>query len=284
MSRIRSIKPEWLDDELLALASSDARTLSIALICLADDYGNGRAARVWLSGRVFPGKPLETLDDALQELVAMRYVLLYEVDGQRYFTIRTWDKNQRVDRPGLPKVPRPNLATAEEDTEKIPFADSQEIPGNSQQIPGNIPGTRASHSQIPLLPNLLPDPDPDQTQKSGSARARSGGRAKPDPVPFVMHDQWAPSAELVGALATKFTVKPERVAAELPEFRYFWKQRGDRKKAQGWERAFSHRIEDQATKGGLYAAPRQTPGPAPVRAPAPKQPNGGDYRTPVERG
>jgi len=105
MSRIRSIKPEWLEDELLALASSDARVLSIALILLADDYGNGRANRVMLAGQVFPGKVLETLANALDELVDIKFVVLYEVDGQHYFHLRNWNKHQKVDKPGKPKVP-----------------------------------------------------------------------------------------------------------------------------------------------------------------------------------
>ena len=43
--RIRSIKPEWLEDERMVMASSDARVLSIALILMADDYGNGRCCK-----------------------------------------------------------------------------------------------------------------------------------------------------------------------------------------------------------------------------------------------
>jgi hypothetical protein len=42
--RIRSIKPEWLDDEKIAGASDEARVLSVALILMSDDYGRGRAA------------------------------------------------------------------------------------------------------------------------------------------------------------------------------------------------------------------------------------------------
>lgn len=103
--RIRTIKPEWLDDEALVLASSDARTLSIALILLADDYGNGRANEAVLSGRVFPGKVPDVLANALAELAKARFVVLYECDGQRYFSVRNWTKHQKVDKPGKPQVP-----------------------------------------------------------------------------------------------------------------------------------------------------------------------------------
>lgn len=112
--RIRSIKPEWLDDERLAECSSEARVLSIGLLLEADDHGNGRAWVTGLAGRVFPGKPREVLAKALEELRAIRYVLLYEVDGQHYFSIRNWSKHQKVDHPGRPKVPPPSAGSLEE--------------------------------------------------------------------------------------------------------------------------------------------------------------------------
>ncbi len=105
--RIRTIKPEWLDDERLVLASSDARVLSIALIILADDYGNGRANRTILAARVFPGSrdPRETLASAIETLAGAGFIDLYEVDGQSYYSIRNWAKHQKVDHPSKPQVP-----------------------------------------------------------------------------------------------------------------------------------------------------------------------------------
>lgn len=128
--RIRSIKPEWLEDEALAMASSDARVLSVALLLLADDYGNGRANCVQLCGSVFPAKirdvpakALECVSNALEELVRSRFVVLYEVDGQHYFHIRTWSRHQKVDKPGRPRVPEfsakfATVAKVREDTSK----------------------------------------------------------------------------------------------------------------------------------------------------------------------
>ena len=71
--RIRSIKPEWLEDELLAQCSDAARVLSIALILLADDYGNGRAGALYLAGRVFAGRPEEVAESALSALASIGY-------------------------------------------------------------------------------------------------------------------------------------------------------------------------------------------------------------------
>jgi hypothetical protein len=109
VSRIRSIKPEWLEDERLALASPVARVMSIALITLADDEGRGRGNVTTLGGRVFPGSenPREDSAKALEELARLRYVVLYEVDGQAYFAIRNWAKHQKVDKPTASRLPAP---------------------------------------------------------------------------------------------------------------------------------------------------------------------------------
>lgn len=106
MARIRSIKPEWLEDEKLVAAGLNARFLSVALITLADDWGNGRACPKLLAGRT--QMPIRALRAAFDALVEACFVLAYEVDGQRYYHIRNWDKHQRIPRPQAPRVPRPD--------------------------------------------------------------------------------------------------------------------------------------------------------------------------------
>ena len=61
--RIRTIKPELLEDAVTARLSSVAFRTFIALIVLADDYGNFRAEPRFLEGHIFwsttPERPLE---------------------------------------------------------------------------------------------------------------------------------------------------------------------------------------------------------------------------------
>ena len=116
--RIRTVKPEWLEDELLAGASDEARVLSIALILMADDHGRGRASiAVIASGawryemeRDEGARATETLakaSRALRELVEIGFARLYEVSRQRYYELPNWTRHQRVDKPGQPRVPLP---------------------------------------------------------------------------------------------------------------------------------------------------------------------------------
>ena len=92
--RIRTIKPEWLDDERLATCSSDARVLSVALITLADDAGRGRYGAT-IAARVFPLDPT-WFYSAFAELEPW-YVTRYEVREQTYFAIANFSKHQRID-------------------------------------------------------------------------------------------------------------------------------------------------------------------------------------------
>jgi len=138
----------------MLFASEAARVLSIALILLADDYGNGRAGRA-LGSRVFPETP-EKVRGTLAELQNMGFLVLYEVRGQHYYSIRNWKKHQRVDKPGKPRVPGPC-----ETSEKI------------RETPGNIPETLAPD------PDPDPDPDPERTIRAREADAQSQPSGEP---------------------------------------------------------------------------------------------------------
>lgn len=109
MSRIRSIKPDWLEDELVSSAGLPARVLSIALILLADDYGRGRCVRSVLAVQAFPFDQNASglLHEGLMKLSHIGFVRLYEVRKQHYFEICNWSKHQKVMHPGKPHVPAP---------------------------------------------------------------------------------------------------------------------------------------------------------------------------------
>lgn len=104
--RIRTIKPEWLEDERLSNASSEARVLSIALILLSDDFGRGRGATGFLGSRAFPNNPC-LCAPALDELIEIGFVRIYVVRNQHYFSVVNWSKHQRVDKPGKSQIPAP---------------------------------------------------------------------------------------------------------------------------------------------------------------------------------
>jgi hypothetical protein len=108
--RIRTIKPELMEDANTAGLSHAAFRLFVGMILLADDHGNLRAAPRWLEGQVFHGWELGDLDGNIAGLLAeigRRLVTFYTVDGQPYAHLNGWTKHQRIDNAGKPRVPPP---------------------------------------------------------------------------------------------------------------------------------------------------------------------------------
>lgn len=161
MSRIRSIKPEWLEDERLITAGSDARVASIALIILADDYGRGRLT-VATAARIFPETP-ENFREAFARLSGW-FVEEYHVRGQGYFRIVNWDKHQKVDKPGKPHVPPPETAC-------IPTAE------NPPETPENF--REALATDLRTVGPKDPDRDPDPSRVAAPERGTPMDPLKP---------------------------------------------------------------------------------------------------------
>lgn len=217
--RIRTLKPEWLEDELLQESSSDARVLSAALILLADDHGNGRGGEKYLAGAVFPGQPTKVLRDALARLVAIRFCRTYQVDGQTYFAIRNWAKHQKVDKPGKPKVPEAPASAPES------LANSPEASGNSSTVLAPRAGP------LPSLPDPDPGtgPDPDPSRGSGGdGGGWTSGVDVGDPaedrdtvVPLDLAER-VDQAGIPEQFATTYGVPPEAVRWHVGETLTYW--------------------------------------------------------------
>ncbi len=111
--RIRTIKPEILDDDKTAGLSHVAWRLFVSGLTLSDDHGNLRAGVTGLAGQVFHSCPFtdsETVRTAVEELVEAGLWQVYTVRGQTYAHIRGWSKHQRIDNAGKPRVPTPGEA------------------------------------------------------------------------------------------------------------------------------------------------------------------------------
>jgi hypothetical protein len=108
--RIRTIKPELLEDTKTSCLTHLQFRLFVSLILLADDYGNLRASVGLIRGSAFWGVPdttEEELETSISELEDLGLVETYSMRGQIYAHIKNWSKHQRVDKPGKPRVPSP---------------------------------------------------------------------------------------------------------------------------------------------------------------------------------
>jgi hypothetical protein len=111
-----------LEDEATSSLTDTAWRLFGSLILLADDYGNLRGSPSWISGQVFwAASKTVDVEHYLSELVRKKLIVRYVVRDQAYIAIRSWNKHQRIDKPGKPRVPG-----QEEASQDFPANDSRE--------------------------------------------------------------------------------------------------------------------------------------------------------------
>lgn len=117
MTRIRTIKPEFPEDEKLGAVSRDARLMFVTMwSSCCDDHGRFRAHPTYLRSTLFPydeDASMKVVEGWLQELADNGRVNLYHVAGERYGVIANWAKHQRIDNAGKPIYPGPDQADAE---------------------------------------------------------------------------------------------------------------------------------------------------------------------------
>ena len=120
MSRIRTVKPELPQDEVVGSVSRDARLCWILLFTVADDEGRFRAHPALLAGQLFPYDNLtvDQVESWLTELDAAGLVRRYRVKGQTYGTIPGWEKHQVIQHKGQSRIPSPDEADAVEITDE----------------------------------------------------------------------------------------------------------------------------------------------------------------------
>lgn len=117
MARIRTIKPDFWEDEGIGLLSLQARLLFIATWNLADDEGILRWSPDYLKAQVFPYNPELTntkVQKAMDELTGS-FVFPYVAgpSRQRLAYIINFRKHQRINRPQPAKFPPPSIQSAE---------------------------------------------------------------------------------------------------------------------------------------------------------------------------
>lgn len=120
--RIRTIKPEVLEDELAAALHDTAWRVWVSSWVMADDYGNFRASMKYLAAQVWQDTSkapdavlaIELLRAAVSPASNQSMVFPYIVKGQRYAHIKGFNKHQRQDNASIkPRVPGFEEADAE---------------------------------------------------------------------------------------------------------------------------------------------------------------------------
>lgn len=122
--RIRSIKPEILEDAKTATLDDHSWRLFVSMFLLADDHGGLHLLSTkQIDGAVFWGTECESAStrESLARLARERLVTLYDVRGAGFAKITNWERHQKVDHPGKPRVPQPT------DPQAIVFTTAEEF-------------------------------------------------------------------------------------------------------------------------------------------------------------
>lgn len=156
MARIRTIKPEFWQDEDLAGVSETACLLAIGLLNHADDEGYFKANPALVRAAVFPlREPSVSVQCALTELSDIRFIVLFQgSDGKAYGLVRRFAEHQKVNRPSPSKI-----------KELLPISEDSVIPHGAltggkeqgkEQGTGNREGDSASAAPNPSGPPPCP--------------------------------------------------------------------------------------------------------------------------------
>lgn len=103
MARIRSIHPGIFTDEAFMMASPAARMLVIGIWTEAFDDGVFEWKPVVLKARLFPADAVN-VDELLQELVHLRFVTSFSVNGKNYGAVRNFCRFQNPKKPNSSRV------------------------------------------------------------------------------------------------------------------------------------------------------------------------------------
>ncbi len=221
MARIRSIKPEILEDEKTAPLSDAGFRLFASMIFLADDHGNVRADARWLQAQIWwAHRSPPRVAAILREVSEAQLIQVYEVRGGIYAHLLGWEKHQRIDNAGKGRVPMPN----EPEAKPFVFEDDEEW-----QV------SRRNSANLREKP-LDPDPDRDPEGDRDGEPAAKAPPSKPKvhrvdsarPLP----SNWEPrEEEQATAIATGL-----RCLAEADAFRDHHTAKGS--KFKDWDAAF----------------------------------------------
>lgn len=105
--RIRTIKPDFWSDEMVASWPIVGRLSYIGLWNEADDEGRLRASVPYLKARLFPYDADIEMESVLAPIIASGRLVVYVVDGQTFGWLPKFVEHQVINRPSPSKLPPP---------------------------------------------------------------------------------------------------------------------------------------------------------------------------------
>jgi hypothetical protein len=153
MARIRTIKPEFWDDEKIASLSYPCRLFFIGTWTQADDNGVIRGSAAILKSKIFPyddNLRVNEVQKWIDALVKARMLVPVSYNGESYYVIRTFHSHQKFD------ARYPNYLIDKEEFKTVYPPDVS--PSSTQRVPNEYPPREGEREEgkgnnTPLSPN-----------------------------------------------------------------------------------------------------------------------------------
>lgn len=108
MARKRMIDPSiWINEDFGTLTNL-AKLVFIGLFSIADDEGRGKASPAYIKAVLFPYNDdlrVADIEKALSEISSKMSVIFYSCDENKYYTLTSWNKWQKIDKPSDSQIP-----------------------------------------------------------------------------------------------------------------------------------------------------------------------------------
>jgi hypothetical protein len=112
MARIRTIKPQHVNDKKLTEISLQAHLFWVLSWCFSDDEGVLENDPILLKSQLFPRRPeirTEQINQWIDQLIKARFVIPFTHNGEGYLLHRTFNVHQKIDRPQPSKIPQETI-------------------------------------------------------------------------------------------------------------------------------------------------------------------------------
>ena len=165
MARIRCVKPEFWDDQKMAMISRDARLVYIGIWNQSDDYGICRANPIFLKNKIFPHEEisLKQFSGWLEELKALKRVKPFSANGESYLFLPHFKYHQSIDRPSKIRHPSPppsilkGICVEGSESPRGGLVEGSVMEGRGGDIKKKREGTvREGSSSLPVITRILP--------------------------------------------------------------------------------------------------------------------------------
>jgi hypothetical protein len=224
MARIRTIKPEFWQDEQLAECSPHARLLAIAILQLCDANGVFRYIPLQIHAHAFPWEQEVNTPSLLGELEAAGYLFFYTAEGRRYGCVPGFPRHQRLqgkEAQSCGIYPKPN----QQDTGEEALGNQR---GSDGEYPGDSPGDTGTGNREQVT-GEGECASPTAPSRSEQKPTSSGARGSRIPDDFDLTDQRQDAAWQQG-------LSEAETRTEFEKFVDYWRgQAGAKGRKADWE-------------------------------------------------